>query len=67
MGDDDLKFDAIVVGAGPSGTTAAYLLAKKGLEVVLIERGQYPGAKNVFGGILFSKLEGVFRFTIFGG
>ena len=55
MGDDD-KFDAIVVGAGPAGTTAAYLLAKKGLDVVVMERGQYPGAKNVFGGVLFTTI-----------
>lgn len=48
------KFDVIVVGAGPSGTTAAYVLAKAGLEVLLVERGQYPGAKNVFGGILYT-------------
>ncbi len=51
---DDYKFDVIVVGAGPSGITAAYILATKGLDVVVIERGQYPGAKNVFGGILYT-------------
>ena len=41
------KFDIIVVGAGPSGLSAAYLLAKAGLKVVL------PGSKNVMGGILY--------------
>jgi len=46
-------FDAIVVGAGPAGTAAAYLLAKSGWQVVLVERGDYPGAKNVMGGILY--------------
>jgi len=46
-------FDAIVVGAGPAGTAAAYILAKAGWQVVLIERGDYPGAKNVMGGILY--------------
>ena len=34
------KFDAIVVGAGPSGNTAAYTLAKAGLKVLQIERGE---------------------------
>ena len=50
------KFDVIIVGAGPSGTTAAYVLAKAGLDVVLLERGAYPGAKNVFGGVLFTTI-----------
>ncbi len=48
------KFDAIVVGAGPSGNAAAYLLAKAGLKVLQIERGEYPGSKNVQGAILYS-------------
>ncbi len=50
------KFDVIVVGAGPAGTTAAYVLAKAGAEVLLIERGAYPGAKNVFGGIIYTPI-----------
>jgi electron transfer flavoprotein-quinone oxidoreductase len=49
----DDKFDVIIVGAGVAGSTAAYLLAKQGLEVVLIERGPYPGSKNLSGGVLY--------------
>ncbi|MFA5339755.1 MAG: FAD-dependent oxidoreductase [Candidatus Omnitrophota bacterium] len=50
------KFDCIVVGAGPAGTTCAYTLAKAGLSVVLLERGEAPGSKNVMGGILYSTI-----------
>ena len=50
------KFDAIVIGAGPAGATAAYLLAKAGMQVVVIERGQTPGSKNVSGALLFSQV-----------
>jgi len=48
------KFDAIVVGAGPSGNAAAITLAQAGLSVIQIERGEYPGSKNVQGAILYS-------------
>ena len=49
-----MKFDAIVVGAGPSGNAAAYTLAKSGMKVLQIERGEYPGSKNVQGAILYA-------------
>jgi electron transfer flavoprotein-quinone oxidoreductase len=47
-------FDAIVVGAGPAGNAAALTLARGGLSVLQIERGEYPGAKNVQGAILYA-------------
>ncbi len=54
-------FDVIVVGAGPAGSVVSYLLAKKGHSVLTVERGKRPGAKNMFGGRLYSwSLEKVF-------
>ena len=52
MSDD--KFDAIVVGAGPAGSACAYTLAKEGRSVLLLERGNVAGAKNVSGGRLYT-------------
>ena len=41
--DDDA--DVIVVGAGPSGATAAYYLAQAGLDVLLLEKSRFPREK----------------------
>lgn len=46
-------YDAIVVGAGLAGSTAAYCMAKEGLSVLLLERGDNAGSKNVTGGRLY--------------
>lgn len=51
----DKKFDVIVIGGGPSGSSCAYFLAKNGLDVLLLERGRIPGSKNMFGGKIYSK------------
>src|SRR5918911_4814333 len=47
------KFDAIVVGAGFAGISAAITMAKAGMNVVVLEKGEKPGSKNVIGGILY--------------
>lgn len=47
------KFDVIVVGAGLAGLAAAYTLSQEGVEVLVLEKGDYPGAKNVTGGRLY--------------
>jgi len=48
------KCEVAIVGAGPSGLACGYVLARAGVQVTILERGQYPGAKNMFGGIFFS-------------
>jgi electron transfer flavoprotein-quinone oxidoreductase len=50
------KVDVIVVGGGLAGLSAAYGLAQAGLEVMVLERGDYPGAKNVTGGRLYTSV-----------
>lgn len=48
--------DAVVVGAGPAGSTAALALARAGRSVVLVERGLFPGSKNVYGGVVYGRV-----------
>src|SRR5579863_10386299 len=48
------QFDTIVVGAGPAGSSAALAIARAGLHVALVERGEYAGAKNVSGAALYA-------------
>ncbi len=50
------RFDAIVIGAGMAGNAAAYTLASRGLSVLQLERGEYPGSKNVQGAILYADM-----------
>jgi len=58
------SFDAIVIGAGPAGTTAAYLLAKRGFHVLVLDKKEFPRGK-LCGGLLTRKtvrlLEEIFQ------
>jgi geranylgeranyl reductase family protein len=45
------RFDAIVVGAGPAGSTTAYRLAQGGASVLLLDRARFPRDKPCGGGL----------------
>ena len=49
----DEKFDCIIVGAGVAGLAAAMTLARNNMKFLLIERGEFPGSKNVSGGVIW--------------
>ena len=61
------SFDVIVIGAGPAGSTAAYLLASKGFRVLILDKDTFPRDK-LCGGLLTWKtvklLESTFQITI---
>ena len=48
--------DVVVVGAGPAGACAALVAARAGLDVVLLERGPFPGSKNMYGGVVYPRI-----------
>jgi geranylgeranyl reductase family protein len=48
---DVSRYDAIVVGAGPAGSTVAYRLAEAGRSVLLLDRARFPRDKPCGGGV----------------
>jgi len=50
------RFDVIVVGAGPAGTSAAFVLAAAGRRVALLERQRFPRYKTCGGGVVWRAL-----------
>ncbi|MDN5985986.1 MAG: FAD-dependent oxidoreductase [Hafniaceae bacterium] len=45
----DEKFDVIIIGAGIAGSSCALLLARAGMNVLLLERSLQAGEKNMSG------------------
>jgi len=56
-------YDAIVVGLGPAGSTAAYYLAKSGLKVLGLDKETFPRYKSC-GGCISTKIQGLLDFDI---
>ena len=46
-------FDVAIIGSGPSGASAAFHLAKKGLKTIIIEKEKLPRYKTCGGGFVF--------------
>ena len=42
---EPLKFDVVIVGAGPAGCTAAFMLSGKGLKIALLDKDTFPREK----------------------
>ncbi len=51
-----MDVDVAIVGAGPSGMTAAYYLAKKGIKTVIFERQLRVGGGMPGGGMMFNRI-----------
>ena len=49
-------FDVVIVGAGPAGSCAAIEAARGGLRTLLLERGPFPGSKNMYGGVVYPRI-----------
>src|SRR3954462_11560539 len=50
-------YDAIVVGAGPAGSTCAYRLSSAGASVLLLDKARFPRDKPCGGGVTIRALE----------
>ena len=61
------SFDAVIIGAGPAGSTAAYLLASQGFKVLIVDKSTFPRDKLCGGLITFKTvklLESIFAIPL---
>ena len=50
-------YDAIIIGSGPAGSSAAYVLSKKGKKVLVLEKEKLPRYKTCGGGLTYKALK----------
>lgn len=55
MSEEYEHYEAVVVGCGPGGAAAAGVLAKNGIQTLVLERGVEAGSKNVSGGLIYAE------------
>jgi len=58
------KYDVIIIGAGPAGSSAAYVLARSKINVLVIDRYPFPRYKPCAGGLTVKTFKS-FDFSIF--
>lgn len=51
------RFDVIVVGGGPAGGTAAYELARRGVQALVLEKERLPRYKVWAGGVTLKTVQ----------
>jgi len=52
-----MKYEVVVVGAGPAGSTAAKYLSEKGVKVLLLDKSKFPRNKLCGGGLSYRVLD----------
>jgi len=55
-----LDYDVVITGAGPAGSTTAYLLAKNGIKTLIIDKENFPRSK-LCGGLLSGKTINIIK------
>ena len=55
--DSNIKYDVIIVGAGPAGSTAAKYLSEKGYKNLLLDKEKFPREKPCAGGVTLKVLN----------
>ena len=53
----NIKYNVIIVGAGPAGSTAAKFLSEKGYKILLLDKKKFPRDKPCAGGLTLRVLN----------